>query len=1086
MKKLLVLSMVLWTTLSFAQTKSVKGTVTDEKGTPMIGVSIGIKNKPGVKANTVNDGTYEIRVPDPANDILVFSHVGYKTFEQKVSGQATVNAQLVGTENNIGEVIVISALGINRNQKSVTYAAQNVDPKTLTEARDISFLNALAGKVAGLQITGSGQPGGSVRITLRGDNSLSGTNQPLFVVDGVPIENAPGDAGGNLDYGNAAANINPDDIESITVLKGPNGAALYGAKAANGAILITLKKGKPGGDGTLGIDVNQSVQSYKITAFPAYQNVYGEGSNMRLSAGNANNVNAANGGVNMGTSNQSWGAPMLGQPYNTYGGVPIAGGYRPQPNNVTDLYQPSLTSSSNIAISKSDGNSSFRISYGFVGSNDVIENLNKIKKHNLTLTASRNIGSRIKIDTRIGYTNWNTKNRMLKNLDAANPLATYVYMSRSIRLSGFLPYKDANGNSIATNQVNNTENPYWSIYANSNEDTRSALNGALIATVSLAPGLKIRGQIVGDLATTENYVYKELGGRSTPLGSYSNSITRQNNWFTEVIGTYNKRFGNNISFDALLGSSVNKVNVLGRSASISSLLVHDMPSIGNANAVPIASEFLTRSNQQAVFGQVSAGYKDFVFLTVTGRNEWSSTLPAGNNSFFYPSVGANFVFTEFIRNKNFLSTGKLRVNYAKVGNSTNPYQLLNTYAPQGLYMGFPYLAYTTALKNADLKPEQQVSKEIGLDLSFFKNRLLLSGTYYQNSTINQIVNVQPPYETGFTGRVVNAGEIQNSGIELSASGTVLKTKTLNWSAAANFALNKSKVVSLLPDVTRIQLGGRLGVTVNALVGQPYGTHIGIQPYHVGDTILVATSGRNVPEPNVITGNPRPKWIGGLSNSISWKGLSLQVTATVKWGGVIFSESYGRAMFQGTTVQSLDGRDAYFFSNFILGENDAERRNVGQTVGTTITRYADSARIKGLAYPNAYLAKTVGTSTVLAIDPKTGRYMVGDKFLGWVYPQLVTGNDKTTNDVPYLTYDATSIRISEIVLGYTLPSSILGKSFIKSCFIAFTARNIWQIYQKTPIGIDPESAAGTTNGTLGIESGGSFPYAILGGTLKLTF
>ncbi|HTE27218.1 SusC/RagA family TonB-linked outer membrane protein [Flavitalea sp.] len=1085
MKKLLLCLITAFASaITYSQQVLIKGSVTDEKGDGLQSVSIIVKNKPTLHATTNDKGIFEIRVEDPVNDVLVFSHIGYTNQELRVNNQLLVKVQLAADQTKSEEIVVVSALGINRAQKTLTYASQNVDPKTLTEARDVNFMNGLAGKIAGLQVTGTGQPGGSVRLTLRGDNSLSGSNQPLIVVDGVPIENNPGDAG-NIDYGNAVANINPDDIETITVLKGPNGAALYGAKAANGAILITLKKGKTGGDGTLGIDVNQNFQFYKITAFPEYQNVYGEGSNMRLSGENVNNVNQANGGVNMGTSNQSWGAPMLGQPYNSYAGIPIEGGYAPQASNVSDLYQPSFTNSSNISISRSDAASAFRLSYGFTKSNDVIENLNLIKKHNLTLTASRIIGTKIRIDTRIGYTYWDTKNRMLKNLDASNPLSTYVYMARSVRLDGFLPYEDANGNAVATGQVNNTENPYWSIYSNSNRDTRNALNGAVIATVNLAPDLKIRGQVVGDLATTENYMYRELGGRTNPLGSYSNSINRQNNWFYELLATYTKRIGSDFVVDALAGASVNDVNVLGRAASINSLLVHDMPSIGNANTIPVATEFLTRSKQQSAFGKLSVGFRDFVYLDVTARNEWSSTLPLGSNSFFYPSIGGNFIFTEFIRENNILSSGKLRVNYARVGNSTQPYQLLNTYSPQGLYMGNPYLAYTNQLKNADLKPEQQVSKEIGLDLSLFKNRLNLSTTYYDNSTINQIVNVQTAYETGFNNRVVNAGEIQNRGFELTLSATPYQTKKFSWRSIINFATNKSEVVSLLPNVNRIQLGGRLGMTVNALVGQPYGTHIGIQPYHVGDTILVATSGRNIPEPNVITGNPRPQFTGGFSNSFSYEGFSLSVTATVRWGGVVFSESYGRAMFQGTTAKSLEGRDDYFFSNFILGESDEERRNIGGQVGPGRTRYLDSNRVKGLQYANAYLAQT-GPGGVLLIDPKTGRYMVGDRSVGWVYPQLVLGNDKTTNDVPYLTFDASSIRISEIVFGYTLPKKWLNQGFVKGAFVAVTGRNVWQIYQKTPIGIDPEAAAGSTNGTLGIESGGSFPYAILGFTLKLSF
>jgi TonB-linked SusC/RagA family outer membrane protein len=1085
MRKLLALLMMafVWAG-SFAQT-IIRGRVTDEKDAPLRGVSVGIKNKPIYQTLTNEDGVYELRTPDAANDIIVFTSVGFAAQEMRINGRASINVRLVAASQNLEDVVVVSALGLNRAKRTLTYNSQNVDPKTLTEARDVNFLNALAGKIAGLQVTPSGQPGGSVRLTLRGNNSLTGTNQPLIVVDGVPIENNPGDAG-NLDYGNAAANINPDDIESITVLQGPNGAALYGSKASNGAILITLKKGRPG-DASLGIDVNQNLQVYKITQFPEYQNVYGEGSFMRLAANNANNVNQSNGGVNMGTSNQSWGAPMLGQPYNSYLGVPVPEGYTMNPGNVSGLYQSAITNTSNISVAKSDAVSAIRLSYGFTKGNDVIDNLNDIRKHNLTLTASRSFGKVLKIDTRIAYTNWDTKNRMVKNLDPGNPLAAYVYMPRSIRLDGFLPYKDANGNAFATGQAlggGGIENPYWSIYANSNRDTRAALNGAIITTVNITPLLKFRGQVAGDLATTENYVYKELGGRIVPNGSYSNDLRRQNNWYLEGIVMYNKKLGADFSLDALAGVSRDTRNLLARSASITGLIVHEMPSIGNSTTVPTANESLTRLEQQSVFGKATIGFRDFLYLDVSARNEWSSSLPLGNNSFFYPMIGGGFLFSQFIKNKSILSSGKIRVNYAKVGGSTSAYQLINTYASQGLFLGSPILAYTTQLKNSELKPEQQVSREIGLDLSFFNSKLSLSGTYYSNNTINQIVNVQLPFETGFTNRIINAGEIQNKGFELTLGATPVQTKSFSWRTIVNFATNKNKVVSLLPNLNRIQLGGRLGMTVNAVVGKPYGIHIGNRPYMVGDTVLVATSGRNIAEPNIVTGNPNPQWTGGFSNSFSYKGFSLQITATVKWGGVIFSESYGRAMFAGTTNKSLEGRDDYFFSNFILGENDNERRNIGQTVGSTVTRYLDSTRLKGLAYPNAYLAKT-GPGGVLLVD-KDGRYMVGDKFVGWVYPQLVLGNDKVTNDVPYLTFDATSVRISEIVIGYTLPKKFLGKSFVKGAFIAFTGRNIWQIYQKTPIGIDPEAAAGTTNGTLGIESGGSFPYAILGGTVKLSF
>lgn len=1081
MKKLLLLMMAFSVAIAHAQTKTVQGKVTDDKDRPLAGVTVAAKNNPASQTLTGESGTFELRIPNNETT-LVFSHVGYENLEIKATA-SNLAVRLVFSAKNLDDVIVISALGVNRKQKSLTYASQTISPATLTEARDVNFLNGLSGKVAGLQVIGSGQPGGSVRLTLRGNNSISGNNQPLIVVDGVPIENNPGDAG-NIDYGNAAANINPDDIETITVLEGPNGAALYGSKASNGAILITLKKAKPGGDGKLGIDINQNIQTFKITQFPAYQNVYGEGSSMRLAGNNVNNVNKANGGVNMGTSNQSWGAPMLGQPYNSYAGVPLADGYVPQPDNVRDFYQSPYTNTSNISLGKADANGAFRLSYGLVKGNDVIDNLNLITKHNATLTASRNIGSRIKIDTRLAYTNYRTKNRMAKNLDVSNPLATYVYMARSTPLSGFMPYKDIFGNAVNTGSVNDTENPYWSIYANSNEDTRSAINGGITATVNLTSALRFRGQVVGDLATLDNYMYKELGGRKTPNGFYSNDLRRQNNWYYEGILMYNKPLLKDVSFDALAGVSFDNRNTLDRYASINTLLVHNMPSIGNANAVPSVGESLYRLKTLSVFGKATLGYKEFLYLDVSARNEWSSSLPLGNNSYFYPMIGGGFVFSEFIRNRNILSSGKVRVSFAKVGNSTSPYQLLNTYATQGLYMGFPILAYTTTLKNANLKPEQSTSREIGLDLTLFRNKINLSATYYRNSNINQIITAQTPYETGFNNRIVNAGEIQNRGFELSLAATPLQTHGFTWRTSVNFSTNKNKVVSLLPGVSRIQMGGRLGMTVNAMVGQPFGIQIGNRPYRVGDTILVAATGRAIVEPNVITGDPNPKWLGGWQNTFTYKGFTLQVTATVRMGGIVFSESYGRAMFQGTTVASLEGRDDYFFSDFILGESGPERLGIGQTVGNTVTRYWDSSRNKGLAYPNAYLVKTDPVTGVQLTD-KNGRYMVGQKFNGQVYPQLITGNDKVTNDVPYLTFDATSIRISEVVFGYALPQKVLGKGFVKGVYMALTGRNVWQIFQRTPIGIDPESTAGTTNGTMGIESGGSFPYATMGFTLKVS-
>lgn len=1075
---------------AFSQTAPVKGKVTDENGKPLSNVVVSVKNGK-IMAITKDDGSYALNARSK-NDTLIITFTGYSKAEIGLNGRSVVDVSLTPSSTNLQDVIVVSAMGVNKTAASVTYASQTINPDNLTEARDVNFLNTLNGKVAGLQVTGTGQPGGSARLTLRGDNSLTGNNQPLFVVDGVPIANSQGDGGkgaengsGFLDYGNGAADINPDDIESITVLKGPNAAALYGSKASNGAILITTKKGKPGGDNTLGLSLNQNVMFYTITQFPEYQNVYGEGANARLVTNPATLIVPGTGAVNMGSSAQSWGMPMLGQPINNFAGQPIPGGYVPQPNNVRDLYQNSATSTTNASIGKSDAISAFRVSYTFTKGNDAIDNINLKKKHNLNLTGSRKFGKRVTIDARLAYTYDDTKNRMTKNLDPGNPLASYVYLTRSTPISAFTPYKDANGNSIALGQITDTENPYWSIYANSNEDAHSRIIGGVTATVELAKDLRFRGQVVTDMNYGDLYVYKELGSKKTPLGSYNNQMQRDQNWYYEGILTYNKKLSSNFNLNLLAGASLQDNNSLIRGAAISALLVHEMPSISNANTTPTAFESLVRTKQQSVYGSATIGYQDFLYLDATARNEWSSTLPMNNNSFFYPSVGMSFIFSRFIRPNKILTSGKLRVNYAKVGGSTQAYQLLNTYQSGGIFLGNPYLSYTQDLKNANIKPEQTTSREIGLDISLFKSRLNLTGTYYSNNTINQIIRATTAYETGFNSRIVNAGEIQNKGLELTANYTAMQTKKVKWTVFANYAHNKNLVVSLLPGVNRLVLGGNLGATVSATVGQPFGLITGTAPYKVGDTILVGTNGRNIADPNVIAGIGRPKFTGALGTSVKVGRFDFQVTATIRWGGSLYSASYGRAMFAGTTVKSLDGRDEWLFSNFILNENPSERQNIGQTVGTTVTRYWDSLRVKGLAYPNAYLAKTDPVTGALVYD-KNGRLMVGSKSVGWVYPQLVNGNDKVTNDVPYLTFDASSIKISEVIIGYTVDPQLLRRTFVKGARLAFVGRNLWQIFQKTPLGIDPESASSSQNGSLGIEAGGSFPYASWGFDLKVSF
>lgn len=1081
---LLLLQFVIITT--YAQRVTIRGRVLDDNQKPLIGASVTVRYEK-TSVLTKEDGSFSIPVADPQTAILVISHVGFTTKEMPLNGNHEIQIALVQSPDKLGDVTVISAMGLTRKQKSIGYSSQTVNVDQLTEARDVNITNGLAGKVAGLQVTTTGQPGSSTRVVIRGENSMTGNNQPLWVVDGVPINNDPGDAPGsfagnnNIDYGNGAADLNPDDIESITVLKGPNAAALYGSRAANGAILIVTKKGKPG-DKNLGISVNQNTIFNTITEFPAYQNEYGEGGNGSMIT-NTNLIVPGTGTVNMGNNGTSWGMPMLGQPFNDFNGKPIPGGYSPQPNNVRQLYKTSLTNTSNISISKGDPLGSFRLSYTNTYSNDVMDKQNLIRKHNLSLTISRKFANIITMDSWILYANQNTKNRTPRNLDAASPMAAYVYMPRSTNVNYLSPWANALGNSVSLGTINNTENPLWAINENKNEDNHNRLIGGVRANVQISKPLSFRLQASGDVDFITSYLYKELGGLKNPNGFYSNLNQNQLSWDYQGIVTYNNRFGNNFTLTVNAGAELVNFKSTIRSAAITSLLVHNMPSISNSNSVPSVTEAGQTTQTQSVFGNATLGFRDFLFLDLTARNDWSSTLPVNNCSFFYPSATGSFLFTSFLPNNSLISYGKLRASVAQVGNTAPFGSLLNTYGGSVLFLGTPYITYTSRLNNAGLKPEQTVSTEAGLDLNFLHDRIVFSGTVYRSVATNQIITASTTPETGYTSRVLNAGKMTNKGIELSLNAKVLQTSKFTWNLLANWAMNRNKVVSLVNGVDQLNLGTNLGVTIVAKKGLAYGTMIGNGPYKIGDTVLVNSSnGRTIVQPNLVVGNFHPDWIGSIGSQFRYAGFDLSVLFTAKWGGQIYSASYGRANFAGVTQASLYGRDAWLLSSVILGENAQEQMGVGQTVGNTPTAYADANRPKGAAYPNAYFPKTNPDGT-LATD-KNGKYIPGAKSNIWMNPTTYE-SDMVLNNVPALTFNATSIKLSELIFGYTFPQQLFGRVPIRGLRLAFVGRNLWTLLKHTPQGIDPEAANNSGNAQ-GIEAGGSFPYATYGFDLKVNF
>lgn len=1052
----------------------IKGRVLDETGTGLPGVNLSLQES-SLRATTNDKGAFGITVPDAQTAVLVVGYVGYKTQSVAVAGRQNLTIQLVVDASSLNEVVV-TALGITRQSKSLGYSRQGVNVEEMTEARDPNITNMLAGKVAGLQLTTSGQPTGSSRVILRGVTSLTGNNQPLWVVDGVPIDNSDGQQG-NLDYGNAAGDLNPDDIANIEVLKGPNAAALYGSKAANGAILVTTKKGK--NNGKLGFSVSSNLMVSSVQEFLGVQNVYGEGNGGRF-VQSINSIIPGLGAIRMGTNNRSFGFPMLGQPYATFSGQPTT--YSPRPNNIKDLYQTAVSATQNVAFSKADENSSIRLSYTFNNGNDVIEKQNLRNKHSFSLNTDKRFTKWLKIDSRIQYVNDRVENRTYRNMDVNSPMNAYLNMLRSLDISQLTPWKDANGDAfIVPGAAGTYENPYWAINENSNMDKKDRIIGGITATADLLPGLKFRGQIAADLAFGKGYTFLQKGSVQNKTGAYSVFTSNNQVWNTEGLLMYTKKISK-FTVSGNLGGNLRSMDNLYTNASTRTLAVHDMKNISNTLSNPLIRENPLQSKINSIYGNANIGYDNYAYLEITGRNDWSSTLPKANRSFFYPSVNGSFIFSEFFKlDKSVISFGKIRASVARVGNDTSPYNLLSAFNYGGNFNGNTYVIFDNLLKNENLKPERTTSTEAGLEMAFFNNRLRFEGTVYKSSTINQIFVSEVPRETGYNNKLVNAGQVDNKGIELTISGTPISSRNFTWDINTNFSLNRNKVVSLAPGVNTLRLGSWFEMSSNAEVGMPVGVIRGNDAYKdaQGNSIIRSDSGIPYAEKNVLFGSFLPNWLASFGSSFKYKNFDFSFLLNARWGGQIYSVTSHKSNSNGTSLQSLAYRDEYIFSNLILGESGNEIKGTTQLGNLP---YPDAQRVKGARYEGYY--PKLDSKGQIMYDAN-GRMIAGDPNTQYILPQNYwQGQD---NNMRFNLYDATFLKLNQVILGYSVPKKWLQKqtSVFQSARISVVGRNVWTIYKKTPKGIDPESSSSSGNGQ-GIEMGGSLPYSTYGVDFKLSF
>lgn len=1072
LKILMFLAIICMALVTQAQESIVTGKISGISGA-LPGAGILLKDS---NTNTItnSDGEFIIVVPNVKTAVLIVSYVGYINQSVNVAGQLNLNIKMDEDVTALKEVVVVTALNINRKSKSLGYSRQSVDVDEMTRATDPNIANLLAGKVSGLQVITSGQATGSSRVVIRGVNSLTGNNQPLWVVDGVPIENTDGQ-NGNLDYGNGASNLNPNDIENLEVLKGPNAAALYGSRAANGAILVTTKKGKINSK-YFGVSINSNFMMQTISEFPAYQNIYGEGGNGRIATGGINSLDPFLNVVRMGTNTVSWGAPMLGQPFSTYAGTLKT--FDPQPNNISDLYKTAFTSTQNVSLDKSDKISSFRLSYTLTNSNDILENQNFRTKHNIAINSSREFKPYFKIDTRLQYTNDLVRNRVFRNMDVNSPMNSHIYLTRSTAVSDMIPWADEYGNAFNSTNNNSLENPYWLMNENYNEDSNNRFIGAVTATLGIVKGLKFRGQVAPDMTFGNGFVYIERGATRNRFGNFRNFTSNNQTWNTEGLFMYNQKI-NKFALTANLGGNLRSSINYGAASSIASLAEQNKMTISNTSGIAFTQESSVRYKVNSLYSTATLGYNDFLFLDLTARNDWSSSLSKENRSFFYPSASLSFVFSEKFPIPG-IQFGKFRASIAKVGNDPNPYSLYSNYNNVGSFLGIALADYDDVYRLNSLKPEITTSSEFGLELKFLKGRLSFDGTIYNSTSKNQLFQAQKARETGFTSFLMNAGEIYNEGAELSITGKIIKNRDFSWDLVANWSTNKNKVIELADGIQRLQIGGSINMSVNAEVGKPIGTLRGNDIYRAstGEVIINPSNGRTYFDQDVYLGNYLPKWLASLGSTFKYKNFDLNLNFNMRWGGQIYSSSNHKANQSGNTIASLEGRDEYLFSSLILGESGNELQGYTQIGGYA---YPDADRKKGIMTEGNY--PLLDENGAIVYDAN-GRIMPGGKAQYWANPQVYWNFMDNRNSINI--FDSSFIKLNQLIFGYTLPSKWLNKkTSLQNAKISLVGRNLWIIYSKTPKGIDPESSNSTGNAQ-GIEAGGSLPYATYGIDFKISF
>jgi TonB-linked SusC/RagA family outer membrane protein len=1068
----LLLTMLCFVIAGKAQNLTVSGRVTDEKGAPVPSASVVIKSKKTAGTAANSDGFY--RITASRGDVLVISSVGYTAKEVTVSG-TTANVSLVLSDPSLAEVVV-TALGIKRSEKSLGYAVTSVKADAVLQKSEPNILAALAGKVPGLDIrAGQGAPGAASRMQIRGVSSFGG-GEPLVVVDGIPFSNDvvntsnPFSGGGT--YGSGIGNIDPNDIESINVLKGAAASSLYGSRAANGVIMIVTKSGSPKkGAKSLNVSYKAGFSWEKVADIPEFQNAWGAGANFRVQASNGSwGGKFGSGNVYDGTGNviakttsgvdsipgATWATMVAAYP-ELFPGGKIA--YKAYPNNVKDLFNTGGLMEHSVSMNGGEGNSLFNLTLSRVDQTGYITN-SSYSKNNISIGGQTAVG-KLTIGATMNY----TRSKQLGGFIGAaqNFISqwgrTYT-MARNWDIVGF-PTETRSGAQIGFNDGQYT-NPVWGAYHN----TITSFEDRVVANFRASYRFSSSFVINYNAGINSYALYRDqiidkssYGSANNTLGNLTEQVYRKQELQSTLVAIYTPKISNVFTLDVKVGNDVNSRTTRNQVNTGINFIIPGLFTMTNTAVQQLNTD--SRSNRRIVgfFADATLGYKNWAFLNATGRMDITSTLPYKNAQYFYPAINGSLIWTDALKLKSsVIDYGKIRAGFARVGNDADPQNGEATFGLSATgFLGQPYANRGGTIFDPELTPEFTSEFEVGTEMRLFKGRIGFELTYYDKRTTNLIYGVSVPVTSGYTTNYTNIGGIKNQGIEAAIDLKPVLTKDFTWSIRTIFTKNKNVVTKLTDGITRFQVGGYNW----AEPGMPYGYLRGTFTARTDDGQLLINSASGMPlnDPNDgIVGDPTPDYKLGLTNTFNYKGIQLSVLFDVTKGGKFYSETINGMLGRGVTM------DTY----------DREASRVIQGV------YASPNQVIGADGKAHWVPLVSGGKTI----PNQTRVTTNDLF----FTQGTGASFATNGSFEYSVFDGTVYRLREISLGYSLPQNIVRKLKLSNVTISLSGRNLWFLAPNIPkyTHFDPDINSTTSSNAQGVETGGAPSTKRYGINVNVTF